>query len=198
MSNSPCQQLFSPQLSHFCVETYSHAKIPPMSAAETKTLEARAQEYRDYPKDLKASVIQAIDANGSNVLATARLFNIPPQTVDYWYRHSNRFSQVQKPSGINLADKLENLANSTADSMAEHDLSIVTYADKARALSVVIDKMQLLRGNPTQIVEQLESKELLVVLAEALSMELGDAGSAGDQSDPDRLLLNGQTVDVNP
>lgn len=140
-----------------------------MSASEVQALERKAQTYRDYPVELKAAVIAAIEQNGGNVLATSKLFNLPPDTVRYWWANSDRFREIQTASVANLADKLEDLAQNTADSMTEHDLSVVTYADKARALGIVIDKMQLLRGQPTEIAVSASKVDLTVTLTEALS-----------------------------
>lgn len=124
-----------------------------MSTAEAKILEARAIQYRDYPAELKAAVIAAIEANGGNVLATARLFNLPRDTVNYWWNKSDRFRfvEIEQISRTNLADKLENIAHSTADSLSAHDLSIVSFRDKGAVLNAVIGNMQLLRGEPTTI-----------------------------------------------
>ena len=159
-------------------------------STEAKTLESRTQ-YRDYPEQLKATVINAIERNGGNVLATARLFNLPRDTVNYWWYHSDRFVEIKHASGQNLADKLENLAHSAADSMAEHDLNIVSFADKARAMGIVIDKMQLLRGQPTTINANLDVKEVSIVL----SSSLADFEQTDTPADVDRLALNPQSVD---
>lgn len=147
-----------------------------MSLSESKLLESRTEEYRDYPKELKASIIAAIEANGGNVLATSKLFNIPRDTVNYWWRHSDRFVELKQPSGQNLADKLENIANSTADSLADHDLSIVSARDKAAIITGMATTMQLLRGLPTAITADLERTELTVILQSSLSagLELGN------------------------
>lgn len=164
----------------FCVS----ATISPMSTAEVKILEARSQQYRDYPESLKGAVLQAIEANGNNVSATAKLFNIPPQTVDYWWRNCDRYSEIQKPSAQNLADKLENIAIAQADSIASHDLSIVAIRDKAAVMDVAIKNMQLLRGQATSITVDLERTELTVILQSSLSagLELDEEGPVIDVS----------------
>lgn len=138
-------------------------------STEVAVLERRAQTYRDYPEDLKAAVINAIQTNGGNVLATARLFNLPQDTVYYWWRNSDRFCEIQKTvASHSLADKLETIAHTYTDSLADHDLQIVSARDKAAILSVTIDKMQLLRGQPTSISASIERTELTVILQHAL------------------------------
>lgn len=137
-------------------------------SAEATTLAQRTSTYRDYPEDLKAAVISAIQANGGNVMATARLFNLPRDTVNYWWRNSERFVEIQRASTITLADKLEDLAHSNVESLSTHDLSIVSYSDKARALGVIIDKMQLLRGEPTSITANIDRQDITVYLQSSL------------------------------
>lgn len=144
-----------------------------MRPPEAKILELRsAITYQDYSEGFKASIIAAVEANNGNVSATAKLFNISRDTVYYWWRRSARYCEIQAPSSISLADKLENIAHSTADSIAEHDLSIVTLADKGRLLGVVVPQMQLLRGLPTAITADLERTELTVILQSSLSAGL--------------------------
>lgn len=147
-----------------------------MSTAEAKILESRAITYQDYPKEFKASIIAAIEANDGNVSATAKLFNISRDTAYYWWRNSERYREIQTPSALSLADKLENIAHGAADSIAEHDLSIVSYRDKAAVLSVAVDKMQLLRGLPTNITESVERQELVCILQGALSAAIDVEG----------------------
>lgn len=147
-----------------------------MSIAEVKALESRSTTYRDYPEELKASVIAAIEANGGNVSATSKLFNISGDTVRYWWLNSERYREIQSPSAGNLADKLENIAHNTADSIAEHDLSVVALRDKAAVLAVVIDRMQLLRGAPTSIIESSDRVELSIVLRAAIESGFDLAG----------------------
>jgi len=138
-------------------------------STEAAQLAVRAQSYRDYPVELKAAVINAIEQNGGNVLATSKLFNLPPDTVRYWWANSDRFREIQVTSSSNLADKLENIAHDFTDSLSTHDLQFVTARDKAGVLSVVIDKMQLLRGLPTAITENVERHDVAIILQSALS-----------------------------
>jgi hypothetical protein len=129
---------------------------------------ALARTYRDYPIELKAAVIAAIEQNGGNVLATSKLFNLPRDTVNYWWQHSERFVELKQTSSLCLADKLEAVAHNYIDSLAVHDLRLVTARDKASVAQIAIQNMQLLRGQPTSITENIERNDLTVVLASAL------------------------------
>ncbi len=151
-------------------------------STEAATLERRSVIYRDYPADKKAEALAAYEANDHNLKQTARLLNIPAPTLRYWLQDSDRYKLEFKPQkSLDLAQKLENNAHNLADSIADHDLSIVPLASKATALGIVIDKMQLLRGLPTSINAEVERQELVVILQSALS--------AG---------LEGETIDVTP
>lgn len=171
-----------------------------MSAAEAQTLAVRSTQYRDYPEELKAAVISAIEANGGQIRPTAKLFNLPYDTVHYWWAHSERFRQIQPASAQNLADKLENLANDTADSLLQHDFSIVAARDKAAVMAVAIDKMQLLRGQPTEIVERVDSTKVLLLLADALApaIDVTPCASGEDQAQEAISEVPQNQGDTNP
>lgn len=138
-------------------------------STEAAQLSKRVEAYRDYPVELKAAVIAAIEQNGGNVLATSRLFNLPRDTVNYWWRHSDRFVELKHASSLNLADKLEGIAHNYADSIADHDLQVVSVRDKAAVMNTAIQNMQLLRGQPTSITETMDRGELLNILQSALN-----------------------------
>jgi hypothetical protein len=141
-----------------------------MSAQESKVLEARQVQYHaDYSEDFKASIVQAVANNNGNVLATSKLFNLPRDTVYYWWRHSDRYLEVQQPSQGSLADQCEGIARNLAESMGAHDLSIVPLHHKASAFGVVVDRMQLLRGQPTSITENVDRQELTLILENSLN-----------------------------
>ena len=140
-----------------------------MSAAEVKILESRAQSYRDYPIELKASAVAAVEANGGNVTATAKLFaNIPYDTLYYWWKNSDRYFEIKNASSLHLVDKLDNIVHKTADSLAEHDLSIVSAKDKASIISSLTTTTQLLKGLPTSITQDTQRSELLIVMQSAM------------------------------
>lgn len=150
-----------------------------MSTAEAKVLESRALTgYQDYSPERKAEVIALVDANNGNVKQTALDTGIAHQTIRYWLTQADRYSQFQNAKRGDLGDKMEFLAHNLADSIAEHDLSIVSLAHKATAMGIVIDKMQLLRGLPTAISgsaqtdeERNTAKQALFAAIEARAIE---------------------------
>ena len=139
---------------------------------QASVIDSRPKPYRDYPAELKASVIQALQANGGNLVTTCNLFNIPRETVRYWWENSERFNEFRQLASANLADKLENIAHSYTDSLADHDKSEISAVDKIRIVASAVDKMQLLRGQPTSITESVERNELTVILQQTLGTAL--------------------------
>ena len=164
-------------------------------STEAKVLESRVLQYQDYPKEFKASIIAAIEANGGNVSATAKLFNISRDTAYYWWRNSDRYREIQSPSSLSLADQCEGIARNLAESISEHDLSIVPLHHKAQTFGVVVDRMQLLRGQPTSINTEVERTELVVIMQSSLSagLELEAIDITSDRIPP-TLPDNGLTI----
>lgn len=140
--------------------------------SERAILTARA--YQDYSAERKAEVLALITAHGGNVAQVANLTGIAHQTIRRWVAAADRYSTLQTEKQIDLAQKLENNAHKLANSIGEHDLSIVPLASKATALGIMVDKMQLLRGEPTSITANVDRQELSVTLYSALG-ELGEA-----------------------
>ncbi len=139
-----------------------------MSTEAVILAQRQVETYQTYSPEFKAAIITAIENNQGNVAATAKSFNLNEDTVRYWWRNSERFREF-KGASLSLADRIESLAFDNVDSMALHDLSIVSYADKARALNVLVNNMQLLRGQPTSITESIERTDVTVILQSALS-----------------------------
>lgn len=119
--------------------------------SEALTLEARASVYRDYSQEQKAEAIAHFQANGQNYSGTSRELNIPQNTLRRWVLEHPELSELREVKSRDLANRLESIAFGLTDSIDEHDLSIVPLASKATSLGIVIDKMQLLRGQPTSI-----------------------------------------------
>jgi transposase-like protein len=160
-------------------------KLPPMAVIEAEVvapanrkrvsesaiLQVRAATgYKDYSAERKAEILAQVTAHGGNVAQVARLTDIPHQTIRSWLEQADRYSELQTQKQTDLAQKLENNAHKLADSIAEHDLTIVPLQSKATALGIMVDKMQLLRGQPTSIHEErtIDSRQVLVLLQETI------------------------------
>lgn len=124
--------------------------------------------YRDYSLDIKAQAIALLKANDGNVGRTARELNIPDDTVRYWLNNPS-LAEIHTQKRLELSDLAESNAYKLGLSINSLDLSDVSLSQQATAFGIMVDKMQLLRGQPTSISENIERKELTVVLEDALN-----------------------------
>lgn len=153
--------------------TMSQALSKPLKLnTEAAILEHRSRTYQDYNSEQKAEIIAQVHACNGSITHVASLRGIPRNTIKYWMEEQDRYSEIRPEITRNLSDKLENIAHNLADSIEDHDLSIVPLASKATALAIAVDKMQLLRGLPTSINTEVERQELVVILQSALSAGL--------------------------
>ena len=106
-----------------------------------------------WSDDDKASALAALDANGGNVSTTSRQTGVPRATLTEWSqgRYTNR--QVSENRQIKkdcLADMLEDLARQMIGA-ARDKVVDASLKDTMVSVGVSIDKMQLLRNEPTEI-----------------------------------------------
>ncbi len=138
-----------------------------MSVAEAEI--AKVRPYQDYSIARKAEVIELVNLNGGNVLQTARETGIPHQTIRVWLQTPDRFTELQNRTQKELDVKLNKTVHKLIDSISDHDLTDVPLSQKSTAFGIVFDKLQLLRGQPTSITENIERQELTLVLNDALA-----------------------------
>lgn len=108
---------------------------------------------RQYSDSEKASALAALDANGGNVNQTAKQLSIPRKTLAMWAsnRHlSADVADIRQEKKKELSEKLEDLAHAIVDILPAK-LESTPVRDLAGALIVAVDKMQLLKGAPTNI-----------------------------------------------
>lgn len=113
---------------------------------------------RQYSDNDKALALATLDANQGNVQATAKILRIPESTLTDWSNNRGVNPEVTEIRDIKkreLADKLEEVAHALTGNIltrAESELSIlVPMKDIATSLGIVVDKMQILKGQPTAI-----------------------------------------------
>lgn len=121
--------------------------------APAKTVTRR----RHYTEADKATVLAALKANGMNFDRTSRECKVPRNTIKRWALDAERAApaELRHQKEGELATKLERIANQYADALedpltvgliqASHDPSKL-----ATVLGVSVEKLQLLRGKPTQ------------------------------------------------
>jgi transposase-like protein len=107
---------------------------------------------RRYTDNDRASALAALAANAGNLTHTARQLGIPKRTLSQWAAGSRHPEATQAAEGKKgeLADGLEEVAWKLANVIPEK-LAGASLKDTAVALGIVIDKMRLLREQPTAI-----------------------------------------------
>lgn len=122
---------------------------------------AKKAKRRRYSDDDRASALAALAANGGNLARTSAALGIPEATLRQWAtgkRHPEAV-QMSDQKKAPLADAIEGIARQIADSLPGK-LPDADLKDASIAFGVLIDKMRLLRGEPTSIDEQRDSARL--------------------------------------
>jgi transposase-like protein len=115
---------------------------------------------RRYTDEERATALAALVADGGNVKLTAAKLGIPRMTLASWAngdRHPEATQMCHEKKG-ELADAFEGIAWRLLDAMpakiAEAPLQAV-----ATAAGICVDKMLLLRGEPTVIADNMTDEE---------------------------------------
>lgn len=113
---------------------------------------------RQYSDNDKAVALATLDANQGDVSKTAKVLKIPASTLADWSQNRGvcpEVTEIREVKKQELAEKLEAVAHALTDNIllrAESDFSILTpLKDFAVSLGIAIDKMQVLKGQPTSI-----------------------------------------------
>lgn len=110
---------------------------------------------RQYSDEDKATALAALAANGGNVRKTSRDLGMPYDTLRSWAKGENinqGVVKLQPHKKKALADKLEDIAHKLAGALPEK-IEEASLQQTATSLGIVVDKMQLLRGQPTNITD---------------------------------------------
>jgi len=136
---------------------------------ERPTGAPQRQPHEYYSPERKAEVLSLLDANEGNLRLTAKDTGIDKETIRYWIQNRHRYVELQPKKLIDLAQIAESNARRLASNISTMDLSEVPLNHQATAFGIMIDKMQLLRGLPTNITESVERQDVTVILQSALS-----------------------------
>ena len=108
---------------------------------------------RQYSDEDKASALAALDANAGNAARTARDLQIPRSTLQGWARQrgvNHAVPKLRHQKKDDLAIALEELAYRLV-SVAPDKVGEATLQQIMTSAGIAIDKMQLLRQQPTSI-----------------------------------------------
>ena len=120
-----------------------------------------ARKRTRYTDEERANLVVMLEAQGypdkiGSLAYVARYAKVPESTLRGWFKGRNNPppAQLRVIKRENLADKFENIAYAMLDHAGDSD-TIGDMDGKGAVMSAAIatDKMRLLRGLPTEIVE---------------------------------------------
>ena len=164
----------------------SHQLPPAPLIAQAPEIQRKTR--RKYSDIEIAAALIALDANKGNVFKTSHELGIPHKTLDEWATNNRRMNgfvaTVRTENTRALGDIMEETArNYLAQANDPFVIAATNGRDAVFSAAIAVDKMQLLRGQPTEIVEHVESKKVLVLIADALGV-----------GDPPAELSEGETT----
>ncbi len=140
---------------------------------------------RSYSDEEKASALAALAANGGNVQLTARQVGVPRKTLEVWSKGnccSPAVANIRHQKTEDLADRLEDLAHQLANAIPGK-IPTADLKQLSVSLGIAVDKMRLLREQPTSIEghdlsdeERLARLRQLAERAQARGLGLPDPG----------------------
>ena len=108
-------------------------------------------------KQIPVSVIEAVAA-GVSVPVAAREANIPEKTVrDYLTRHAAELGDLRQVKAPELMGAFHDLAFRAFERTMDPQANLVDMRNASIVMGVATDKLQLLSGQPTQIVAGLHA-----------------------------------------
>lgn len=140
----------------------------------------RKGTYRQYSEEEKALALSMLKASQGNLHEAGRLTDIPPATIRRWslgdgYHPSVQMTLEERQKLI--ADRLETVIHRLLDIVPDKE-NEATLQQTMTSVAIAIDKMRLMREQPTQITQRetaINASELLERLRNALPNSQPDA-----------------------
>jgi transposase-like protein len=110
---------------------------------------------RKYSEEDKAVALAALDAHAGNMDKASKFLGIPRSTLRFWKSGgavNNAVAIVRQVKKGELADRLEELAHLLVEAIP-NKIDEASLQQVATSLGIAVDKMQLLRSKPTEIIE---------------------------------------------
>lgn len=145
-----------------------------------------ARNQHNWSEAVKSGVIAAVEA-GMTQTEAGKIYGVPLPTVNSWMSGAGVNSDVlQKAEDVKkeLADKLEAIAHQIIDA-APGKIEKANLLGGMTALGIAVDKMRLLREQPTSITVATLSIEERVARVSAELAALGFAVSTGEAGEGD-------------
>lgn len=108
---------------------------------------------RRYSDDFRANALAALAANGGDANATAKQLEIPRTTLRQWARGARHpeATQMSQEKRAPLADTFEDIAYRLLNGVTDEKIKSAEVSRLLTAAGISVDKMRLLRGQPTSI-----------------------------------------------
>jgi transposase-like protein len=108
---------------------------------------------RRYSDDEKAAALAFLRFNGGNVLKSAKALGIPHKTLDEWAKGKNQHPEVadlRNEKKEEISALIEQAVREMVGASAGK-LSTANFQQLWTSVGIAVDKMQLLKGEPTNI-----------------------------------------------
>jgi len=148
-------------------------KPEPANSPTTKRRYKAPRTFHYYTDKDKAAAPAHLQSNGGKVRRSARDLGIPYRTSGRWTHGGNissRGREKYREIKEGLSSKLENIAYQLIDAIPDA-IPNASLKDLGATLAVVIDKMRLLREEPTAISEAMDRRAMLESLIERTMKE---------------------------
>ena len=112
---------------------------------------------RHYSDEDRAAALAALRANGGNVRRTAGQVGVPASTLAGWAAgdHAPVGAELRAGKKLELADRFEEIARAALGRVTAAKLDEANAPQLLTAAGIAVDKMRLLREQPTEITAQL-------------------------------------------
>jgi transposase-like protein len=128
--------------------------------AATRTPEVKRRNYTDEDK---SAALEHLQSSGQTIKSAARELGIPRGTLTDWAGRKKIGPKLAEQFGAvkdTLSARLEQIAYQIVDAMPAK-IEEASLRDLGVTLANVIDRMRLLREEPTAITESINRKEML-------------------------------------
>ena len=144
----------------------------------------RARKYKSYSDVEIANALAVLDSHGGCVYAAAREMSLPPTTLRQWARGECRpiAPELRESSKEALAEQCHALAWDFLE-IAERKAEQMHPAQAVVAAGILIDKVAMLRGDATQVIEHRDDSrhaELTARYGDSRKVILVQAAPAGE------------------
>jgi len=118
--------------------------------------ETTKRPHTAYTPEQRALALAALDANAGCVAATAAQQEMPRTTLEEWSKGRGVTSEVTELRDVarhSLADGFEDALHRILAAVTPEDIIKASLRDKMISAGIATDKLQLLRGDPTQVIQ---------------------------------------------